>query len=108
MNRFSLSPRPDSLSWNYDACFDGEGLWVADTGNSRLLWFAQVPDSHGVMADNLIGHPRFDLGSENAETRLGIDQHLYWPFSICCQGNHVALADTGNHRVVLLETGNKI
>ncbi len=101
MNRYGLYPQANSLSWCYDACFYKNGLFVADTGNSRVLWFEQVPSANGLAADNLIGPTDFHTGSENANTVFGTDKALYWPFSICPDGGNFAVADTGNHRVVV-------
>ncbi|MFN8357277.1 MAG: NHL repeat-containing protein [Spirosomataceae bacterium] len=103
MNQFGLFPKQNTLSWTYDAFFYKQGIFVADTGNSRLLWFEQVPTHHAKHADNLIGHASFGISSENANTRFGTDKQLYWPFSICVSGNRLAVADTGNHRIILYE-----
>lgn len=100
-NQYGLFPGPNTLSWTYDCFFHRQGLLVADTGNSRLLWFNRVPLVNNQSADNLIGHASFQTSSENANTRFGTDNQLYWPFSICIDGNILALADTGNHRIVL-------
>ncbi|MGF7214712.1 hypothetical protein GGR92_000852 [Spirosoma lacussanchae] len=100
-NQFRLSPEQHTLSWTYDAFFYQKGLFVADTGNSRLLWFERVPCASNPLADGLIGHANFQTGSENGNTRFGTDRQLYWPFSICIDGDCMAIADTGNHRVVL-------
>jgi hypothetical protein len=103
MNRFGLQPSESSLSWVYDAFFDDAGLWIADTGNSRLLYFQNLPQNHAAMADNLIGHDNFRTGSENAETKLGTEHQLYWPFSLCLNQHQLFVADTGNHRVLIYE-----
>ncbi len=100
MNQYGLFPDQNTLSWTYDAFFYRNGLFVADTGNSRLLWFNTIPDRHAPLADNLIGHADFRTGSENANTRYGTDKQLYWPFSVCVDGDRLAVADTGNHRIV--------
>ncbi len=101
MNRFSPTPRADGLNWVYDACFYKKGLFVADTGNSRLLWFSQLPQTHAVPADNLIGHASFETGSENANSKLGTAHQLYWPFSVCIADDRLFVADTGNHRLLV-------
>lgn len=100
-NQYRLTPAQHTQNWTYDAHFHKEGLLVADTGNSRLLWFEQVPIRQNPPADNLIGHARFDIGSENANTRFGTDKQLYWPFSICTDADQLFIADTGNHRIII-------
>jgi sugar lactone lactonase YvrE len=101
MNQYDLFPRADTLSWCYDACFYENGLWVADTGNSRVLWFDSWPERAAPPATNLVGKPHFRVGSENAATVFGTEAELYWPFSISIENNWLALADTGNHRLAL-------
>lgn len=106
MNQFSLFPQQNSMSWTYDAFFYQNGLFVADTGNSRLLWFDRIPTENNALADNLIGHDNFRTGSENSNTRFGTDKQLYWPFSLCAVENCLVVADTGNHRVLLYQITN--
>ena len=101
-NQYGLYPQKNTLNWCYDACFFKNGLLVADTGNSRILWFDPIPESNNAPAQNLIGKPDFTMGSENAATVFGTDQMLYWPFSISTEGNLIVLADTGNHRIVVV------
>jgi len=103
LNQYGLSPQQNTLSWTYDACFYQNGIWVADTGNSRILWFDTVPSIHNSPAQNLLGHAHFHTGSENATTRYGTENQLYWPFSLSVVGQTLAVADTGNHRVVLYD-----
>ena len=101
MNQFSLFPKQDSMSWTYDSFFYKKGIFVADTGNSRVLWFENIPTENAVLADNLLGHFDFNTGSENSQTKFGTDNQLYWPFSLCVAVNKLVLTDTGNHRVVI-------
>jgi len=103
MNQFSLFPQQNTMSWTYDAFFYQNGLFVADTGNSRILWFDTIPTQNDTPADNLIGHENFHTGSENSNTRFGTDKQLYWPFSLCTVDNRLVVADTGNHRVLLYQ-----
>ncbi|AMR25616.1 hypothetical protein A0257_23200 (plasmid) [Hymenobacter psoromatis] len=100
-NQYRLYPEANTLSWVYDAFFHQNQLLIADTGNSRLLWFDQVPTANNAAADNLLGHADFGISSENATTRFGTDRQLYWPFSLCAEDRNLAVADTGNHRIIL-------
>ncbi|MCB0547359.1 MAG: hypothetical protein KDD19_07190 [Phaeodactylibacter sp.] len=99
-NQFNLFPKAHTLNWCYDTCFYQDGLWVADTGNSRILWFEQVPTAHNTPADNLLGQDDFTTGSENKNTIWSTEGSLYWPFQACIEGNTLVAADTGNHRIV--------
>ncbi len=100
-NQYGLFPMANTLSWCYDTCFFKQGILVADTGNSRVLRFDQLPQQNNQSADDLIGKPNFFTGSENAETVFGTEANLYWPFSICADDRRLAVADTGNHRILI-------
>jgi hypothetical protein len=100
-NQYGLFPMPNTLNWCYDSCFFNGGILVADTGNSRVLRFNTIPSTHNAPADGLLGKPNFFTGSENADTVFGTEKSMYWPFSICTDGPQLAVADTGNHRVLI-------
>lgn len=102
-NQFGLFPTQTSMNWTYDSFFFESGILVADTGNSRLLWFEDIPKKNSELATNLIGHKNFSTGSENANTRFGTEKQLYWPFSICIDKKKLVVADTGNHRIIFYE-----
>lgn len=100
-NQYRLQPASFTLNWCYDSFFHNEELFVADTGNSRILRFYPIPQQHNPAAQSLIGHEDFGTGSENSKTMMGTSNALYWPFSICIDEHLLAIADTGNHRLVL-------
>jgi hypothetical protein len=102
-NQFGLFPKANTLNWCYDTCFYKDGIFVADTGNSRVLWFENLPKENNASADSLIGQKDFITGSENLETILTTENTLYWAFSISVEENLLAIADTGNHRIMLVE-----
>jgi hypothetical protein len=103
-NQFGLRPAAHTLNWCYDALFADGGLWAVDTGNSRLLWFGQVPGQSGAAATAVLGKPDFQTSSENLETFFGTEKTLYWPFAASVSGRQLAVADTGNHRILFYET----
>ena len=76
---------------------------VNDTGNSRILWFDEIPKENNATAKAVIGKQDFASGSENKDTMHGTENSLYWPFSICTEGNKLVIADTGNHRLVITD-----
>jgi hypothetical protein len=100
-NQFGWFPKANTLNWCYDSHFYKNGLWVGDTGNSRLLWFDQVPTSHNTPANDLLGQDNFETGSENMKAILTTENSYYWPFSISIENQIMVVADTGNHRVVI-------
>ncbi len=100
-NQFGWFPKANTLNWCYDTCFYRNGLWVADTGSSRLLWFEELPDQHNTPANNVLGQDDFTTGSENKNTIWSTEGSLYWPFQISIEGATMVVADTGNHRIVI-------
>jgi len=102
-NQFGLIPSSKSLNWTYDTCFYKKGLLVNDTGNSRILYYKDLPQYHNAEADAVVGKRDFVTGSENKDTMLGTDSSLYWPFSITTVKNQLVIADTGNHRLVFAD-----
>ncbi|MDX1907724.1 MAG: hypothetical protein SF053_11870 [Bacteroidia bacterium] len=102
-NQYGLYPQAHTLNWCYDTCWLDDTLLVADTGNSRVLWFSPYPSQHNTPASNLIGKPDFVTGSENAATTLGTQEMMYWPFAISAGDGYIVLADTGNHRILFYQ-----
>ena len=100
-NQFRWFPEPYTLNWCYDTCFYKEGLFVADTGNSRVLWFDGVPTANNTPADSLLGQAKFNVGIENRNSIKATPESMYWPFHLDIEGELLAIADTGNHRIVL-------
>lgn len=102
-NQFGWFPQAHTLNWCYDACFYQNGLFVADTGNSRVLWFPQVPKQSNEAAKAVLGQDNFTTGSENKNTIKSTENSLYWPFHLGVEGQHLVIADTGNHRIIINE-----
>lgn len=104
-NQFGFQPGPNTLNWCYFANFFQNGIFVLDTGNSRVLWFETVPQNNDAPANSLIGKPDFYTGSEFADTVFGTEKSLYWPFSfgLSSTSSQIIIADTGNHRIVICD-----
>lgn len=98
---FNWFPGANTLNWCYDTCFYRNGIWVADTGNSCLLWFSQVTQDNNMAAENLIGQDDFKTGSENKNTIGSTEGSLYWPSQVSIEQQIMVIADTGNHRVII-------
>lgn len=107
-NQFQLNPDANTLSWCYDSHFYNGGIWVCDTGNSRLLNFTDVPALNNTAASSLIGQKDFRTGSENPDTVRTTDNSLYWPFALSIWKHQMAVADTGNHRIVFFNLDHRL
>ena len=72
-------------------------LYVADTGNNRVLVFPNTQGSHGngLPASVVFGQPRFDSGG------AGSGSGLRTPFDVALDtSGNVFVADSGNNRVI--------
>jgi hypothetical protein len=81
------------------AAFDGQRLFVPDTYSQRALGFAAVPTTNGASATTI-------FGQASASTKAPGTTMATWylPRSLHTDGTTLAVADSGNHRVLLLPT----
>jgi NHL repeat len=94
----------DRFRFPYAAQFDGFGgpnerLAVADTANNRILLWDGMPRD-GRAADHVLGQPNLASNGENRWTSVQRDT-LCWPYGISLRGDRLAVADSGNNRVVV-------
>jgi sugar lactone lactonase YvrE len=77
----------------------GTRLFVADTGNNRVLVWNTIPTTNGQAADYVIGQDDFITGTPNSG---GVnDSYLNSPTSIAFDGaTNFFISDTGNNRVL--------
>ncbi|MCB0941744.1 MAG: NHL repeat-containing protein [Mycobacterium sp.] len=93
----------DRFRFPYAVCLDGGGLAVADTANNRVLLWDGVPDPRkgaGRGADHVLAQPDFGSNGENRWTSVQRDT-LCWPYGLSMRGDTLAVADSGNNRVML-------
>lgn len=104
VNRNQLQPGADTLNWTYQAVWGKGGLWVADTGNSRALFLpngeAPLPGQASHYLGTVSPHAIGEFDTQNPAN----SERMYWPFSLCQSQGVLAVADTGNHRIVFYET----
>ncbi|MFT3912966.1 MAG: hypothetical protein QM704_02435 [Anaeromyxobacteraceae bacterium] len=75
---------------------DGARLWIADPYNHRVLGWSATPAASGAPAAVVLGQA--DLGEHVAGAAAS---GLYLPWSVHAAGGTLAVADAGNHRVLL-------
>lgn len=96
--------RADLMRFPYAADIDTGRLAVADTANNRILVWDKTPqpDATGVgpAADAVLGQPSFSANGENRWSAVGADT-LCWPYGLSLHGERLAIADSGNNRVML-------
>lgn len=89
------------LRFPYAVVNDGRRLFVADTSNNRvLLWHGLPRRGAGVPADAGLGQPDADANGENRWHAVS-DDSLCWPYGLCLADDLLAIADSGNNRVML-------
>jgi sugar lactone lactonase YvrE len=102
----SLNPPTNaSLKSPTGLFFDRNGrLWVADSGNNRVLRFSSASSvGSTAMADKVLGQPGFNSGTPGMA--LGIVgpplTRMNFPIGLWVDGtDHLWVADNGNHRVL--------
>ena len=100
INRGQQEPAADTLYWPYGVHWDGASLWVADTGNRRVLRWNAMPSHHGQPADRVLGQPDFTHRDENAGGAVDAAS-LRWPHAVTHWRGWLCVADAGNNRVLL-------
>ena len=99
-NRGQDRPSATTLFWPYCVSWDGARLWVADTGNRRVLMWHGLPQQHGAPADLVLGQPDFDHRDENGGGTPSAAS-MRWPHAITFPAGGVCVADAGNNRLML-------
>jgi hypothetical protein len=88
------------------AATDGKSLFVADTGNNRILVWNEIPTENQTPADFVLGQPNFDTVDPKPlppipESVEGIDLYgLDNPIGISSDGKRLAVIDR-SHRVLI-------
>ncbi len=99
-NRGSSAPTAATLHWPYGVAIIGERLFVADTGNRRVLVWNAIPQTHGAPADLVLGQKDFETRDDNAGDSVGAGG-MRWPHAMAMADNRLFLADAGNNRVMV-------
>lgn len=89
------------MRFPYAVCSDSERLFVADTSNNRILeWHGWPRTGAGVPADTVLAQPDMDANGENRWKSVE-DDSLCWPYGMTLAGDFLAIADSGNNRIVV-------
>lgn len=109
-NRGSDAPTASTLFWPYGVHWDGARLWVADTGNRRVLMWNGLPTKNGQAADLVLGQQDFISRHENGGGEPSA-RSMRWPHAIAIWQGNLCVADAGNNRVMIWrgipENGNE-
>lgn len=90
-----------NLRFPYGLTMNERHLITADTANNRVLfWKLPLYQQAFQGASDLIGQINFDQHGENRWTSVARDS-LCWPYGVSNHQNCLAIADSGNNRVML-------
>jgi hypothetical protein len=93
---------PASLRFPYAIDVADDMMVVADTANNRVLIWDHVPAAGGVPADRVLAQPDFGTSGENRWESVAADT-LCWPYGLSVHEGRVAIADSGNNRIMIWE-----
>jgi hypothetical protein len=99
-NRGTSTASADSLNWCYGVAIANRALYVADTGNRRVLKWNHIPLKNGTPADLVLGETDFVTRDENAGQAPGATG-MRWPHGIAVHNGRLFVADAGNNRIMV-------
>jgi hypothetical protein len=97
---FPYASQEGRLRYPY-AVAGGSGLAVADTANNRVLLWDEYPTGDAV-PDAVLAQPDYASAGENRWEAVAADT-LCWPYGLSRWDDELAIADSGNNRIVLWE-----
>ena len=99
-NRGTDQAAASTLFWPYCVSWDGSRLWVADTGNRRVLMWQGLPQHNGAPATLVLGQTGFACRDENGGA-TPTAASMRWPHAISFPAGGLCVADAGNNRLML-------
>ncbi|MBW4616048.1 MAG: hypothetical protein KME21_22745 [Desmonostoc vinosum HA7617-LM4] len=99
-NRGNQAAAANTMHWPYGVFYHQGQLFVADTGNRRLLVWHQLPTENGQPADLVLGQPDMQSRNENGGGSPSAAS-MRWCHDIAFWGDNLVVTDAGNHRVMI-------
>ena len=99
-NRGNQQPAANTLHWPYGIFYHQGKLFVADTGNRRLLIWNQLPTENGQPADIVLGQPDMISRNENGGDSPTAAS-MRWCHDITMWDDNLVVTDAGNNRVMI-------
>ncbi|MDZ7962542.1 MAG: hypothetical protein RMY34_32535 [Aulosira sp. DedQUE10] len=99
-NRGSQLPAANTMHWPYGIFYHRGRLFVADTGNRRVLVWQQLPTENGQPADLVLGQPDMISRNENSGGSPTAFS-MRWCHDITFWGDNLVVSDAGNNRVMI-------
>ncbi|GAB1539983.1 NHL repeat-containing protein [Scytonema sp. NUACC21] len=99
-NRGYQEAAAHTLNWCYGVFYHQGRLFVADTGNRRVLIWYQIPEENGQSADLVLGQPDMVSRNENGGGTASASS-MRWCHDITFWGDNLVVTDAGNNRVMI-------
>ncbi|MDF5722050.1 MAG: hypothetical protein PUP91_16505 [Rhizonema sp. PD37] len=99
-NRGKQEATAYTLNWCYGVFYHQGQLFVADTGNRRVLIWHQLPEENGQPADIVLGQPDMRSRNENSGSTPSASS-MRWCHDITFWGENLVVTDAGNNRVMI-------
>ncbi|MCL4403054.1 MAG: IPT/TIG domain-containing protein [Acidobacteria bacterium] len=98
-----VTPTATSMRGPQGVWLQDGSLFVADTGNNRVLIFNHVPTSNGVAADVVLGVPNFGSAPPETENQVPIPSpsNMLNPVAVTSDGQRLYVTDIGYNRVLI-------
>jgi len=101
-NKGKSAPNYNTMNAPSGVYSDGTSLYVADTGNNRLLLFKEIPTMNGWHADMVFGQYGFKDSKPNRGQKAS-DSSFKSPEHIFIRDSRLYVCDTGNNRVLFFD-----
>jgi hypothetical protein len=95
-NLGGLQPTAASLNWCCGVAIHERQLFVADTGNRRVLVWDHIPTANGEPADLVLGQPEFTMRAVGGGA-IG----MRWPHALAVAAGMLFVADAGSSRIMV-------
>ncbi len=95
-----LETSGERMHWPYGIFYHQGKLFVADTGNRRVLIWNQLPEENGQPADLVLGQSNLKSRDENGGGSPTASS-MRWPHSLGIWHDNLILADAGNNRIMI-------
>ncbi|MFM6157662.1 MAG: hypothetical protein ACKPE3_32485, partial [Sphaerospermopsis kisseleviana] len=99
-NRGNQEAAANTLHWPYGILFYKNQLFVADTGNRRLLIWQNLPTENGQPADIVLGQPDMNSRNENGGGSPTASS-MRWCHDITIWDDNLVVTDAGNNRIMI-------